>query len=81
MDLNEVKKPKKEKIYTTKEVADFMEISYITLYRLVKCGKIKALNIAPEGSKKEIWRFKAEDVQSYYDNLPHPINRLEGVHK
>lgn len=81
MDLNEVKKPEKEKLYSTQEVATFMGISYITLYRLVKCGKIKALNIAPKGSKKEIWRFRAEDVQSYYDNLPHPIDRLESVNK
>ena len=81
MDLNEVKKPEKEKIYSTQEVATFMGISYITLYRLVKCGKIKALNISPAGAKKEIWKFRPEDVQTYYDNLPHSIARLESVHK
>lgn len=81
MDLAEVKKPEMEKIYSTQEVADFMQISYITLYRLVKSGKIKAMNIASDGSKKEIWKFRAEDVQAYYDSISHPTQRLEGVHK
>ncbi len=65
MKLDEVKKPQ---LYNMHEVADFVGISYITLYRLVKDGKIKALNIAKTG-KRPIFAFKAEDVQTYLDSL------------
>lgn len=81
MDLLDVKKPETEKLYSTKEVAHFMEISYITLYRLVKDGKIKATNIARVGAKKEVWKFRAEDVQKYYDTLPNSTQGLESVDK
>lgn len=74
MDLNEVKKPKR---YTTQEVADFLGMSYMKVYRLVKSGKMKATNIAPEGSKKSIFLFKAEDVQAYYDHLPDSTPRIK----
>lgn len=66
MDLNEVKKPK---LYSTKEVADFVGVSYITIYRMVKDGRIKAVNVALKG--KPIYRFRGEDVQAYYDSLHH----------
>ena len=69
MDLNEVKKT--PKLYNMHEVADFIGISYITLYRLVKSGKIKAVNIAKTG-KKPIFGFKSEDVQAYYDSISNP---------
>jgi predicted site-specific integrase-resolvase len=65
MELHEVQKPE---MYKAKEVMAFMEISYITLYRLVKSGKLKATNVAKSG-KRPIYAFKAEDIQSYYDSL------------
>jgi excisionase family DNA binding protein len=67
MDLNEVKKG--PRLYTTKEVAAFIGISYITLYRLVKDGKIKAVNVAKSG-KRTVFAFTAQDVQLYYNSLP-----------
>ncbi len=50
------------------EVADFMGISYITLYRMVRDGRIEVLNTAKSG-KKPIYGFTAEAVQAYYDSI------------
>lgn len=69
MKLGDVQKRQGDDLYTTTEVADFMGISYITIYRLVKSGKLKAINIAMSG-KKPIWGFRAEDVQEYYAKYP-----------
>lgn len=71
MKLTEVKKTE---LSSTKEVADFMGISYITLYRLVKSGKIKAVNIAKSG-KRPIYAFHSEEVQKYYDSLHNTTER------
>ena len=77
MNLEQIIKPK---YYSFREVWLFMEISPATLYRAVKCGKIKAVNIAKSGTKP-IYGFRAEDVQEYYDSLPNTNQRLEEVHK
>lgn len=76
MDLRDVKK--KDKIYTMMEVAKFMGISYITLYRLVKGGKIKVVNVAKSG-KKPIFGFTAQDVQTYYNAIPGASNRPKRI--
>lgn len=80
MKLNEVKQHDNA-LYTTQEVADFMGVPYMQVYRLVKSGKIKAVNTAPDGSKKQIWKIRAEDVQAYYDSLSNPTDRSEGIHE
>ena len=68
MELNDVKKPD---LKTAKEVAGFMKITIYTLYRLVRNGKIKAINVAISGTKP-IYAFRAEDIQAYYDQLSNP---------
>lgn len=67
MNLNEVKKPIESKSNSLYEVADFMKISYITLYRMVKSGKINSVNRAKTGTKP-IYGITPEAVQAYYDN-------------
>lgn len=76
MNLSEVKKPQ---LYSMVEVAKQMEIGYATLYRMVKNGRIKALNIAKSGTKP-IFAFRAEDVQAYYDSLPHSDQQSKKIH-
>ncbi len=71
MKLDEVQK---SDLSSTKEVAAFMGISYMQLYRLVKCGKIKAVNIAKTG-KRVIFAFKPEDIQAYYDHIQDSTKR------
>ena len=63
------------------EVAEFMKISYMTLYRLVKDGKIKAVNVAKSGEKRPRYAFTPEAVQAYYDNLPDSSTRNQGEHQ
>lgn len=79
MDINEVKKPKKE-FYTLKEVSDFMGIPHHKVRRLVVNGKIKAVNLAISGNgKKPIYGIKPEEIQNYYDSIHNTINRVKGV--
>jgi len=77
MELSEVKKPKS---YSVKEVCGFMGISMPTLYRMIKDGKIKPINIAKSG-KKGLVAFRAEDIQAYYDSIPNSTKGLKSVHK
>jgi excisionase family DNA binding protein len=77
MELDDVKKPT---LYSAKETAKFMNIGYYTFYRLVRSGKIKAVNVAKTG-KRAIYAFRPEDIQDYYDNLPGPVDRPKDVNK
>lgn len=67
MKLSDIRKPKE--LSNMHETAEFMGISYMTLYRMVKGGKIGYVNIAKTGSK-EIFAFRPEDIQAYYDHIP-----------
>ena len=69
MELTEVHKTK---LYNLPEVADFMGVSYITLYRMVKDGKIRSVNIAKTGTKP-IYGVPADAVQDYYDTIEKSI--------
>lgn len=63
------------------EVAEFMGISYMTLYRLIKDGKIEAVNIAKSGEKRPRFAITPEAVQNYYDNLPDSSSGNQGEHQ
>lgn len=77
MELEQINKPK---YYSFREVWLFMEIGPATLYRMIKCGRIKVINLAKSGTKP-IYGFRAEDVQEYYDSLSPANKRLEEVNK
>lgn len=78
MDLKEVKK-KETNLYSTAQVAAFMGIPYMSVYRLFTNGMLKGVNTNP-GGKKPVWKFRAEDVQAYYDSLPDSPQRLKAKH-
>jgi excisionase family DNA binding protein len=65
MELDAIKKPN---ILSLNEAAKFIGVSYVTMYRLVKNGKIESLNVAKTGSKP-IFGFTPEMIQRYYDSL------------
>lgn len=77
MKLQDIKKPK---LYTMREAAAFMEISYPTIHRMVRDGRIQAVNTAKSGTRK-IWGISAEAIQLYYASLPNSGRRLETKHK
>lgn len=77
MELHEVKKPK---LYSLYEVADFMGLSYITLYRLVRSGKIKTINRSKSGTRP-IYGITPEALQEYYDQIPNTTKGSENINK
>ena len=44
-----------QKLYTIQEVAEMLKVSKKTIYRYIKCGKLKATKIGQ-------WRIKEEDL-------------------
>lgn len=73
MELSEVKKPIESKPSSLTDVANFMGISYLTLYRMVKSGKIVSVNRAKTGTKP-IYGITPEALQKYYDDqIPNTI--------
>ena len=51
-------------VYNMVGAAKKIGVSYLTLYRMVKSGKIRAVNIARTGTKP-IYALTAVDVESY----------------
>ena len=78
MDLKDLQKP--EKLYGMREASEAMGISYHTLFRMVRGGKIKARNVAKTGTKP-IYGFAAEDIQAYYDHIQDSIKQHTRVAK
>ena len=71
MELKDIQKPK---YYSSADAAKAMDISRHTLFRMIRNGKIKGINIAKSG-KRPIWGILAEDIQSYYDDIQNSIKR------
>lgn len=78
MNFQEVKKPTESKSLAA--VANFMGISYITLFRMVKSGKIKVTNRAKTGSKP-IYGITPEALQEYYDQVSNTTEGNKGINK
>lgn len=51
-------------VYNTLEAAKVIGVSYGTLFKMIKTGRIKAVNIARTG-KKPIYSLLAKDVKEY----------------
>ena len=63
-------------VYNMTGAAKKIGVSYNTLYRMVKGGKIKAVNVAHTGTKP-IFAITANDVEEYISNY----NSLQGSTK
>lgn len=48
-------------LLTIKEVADYLRMGLLTVYKLVKTGKIPAFKIGKQ------WRVKKEDLEKYIE--------------
>lgn len=60
--------------YNTSDAAKKIGVSYGTLFRMIKDGRIRAVNVARTG-KKPIYSLIAKDVEDYiakYNSLQNP---------
>jgi len=71
---------KKIKFLSSPQAAKFMEISYPTLHRMIKAGKIKPVNVGITG-KKRVWGFTPEIIQAYYDSLQNSDTKPKAVNQ
>lgn len=53
---------KEVQFYTIQEVADLLKVSYITVFRWVKAGKITAYKVGKQH------RIKQEDLDKFIEN-------------
>lgn len=60
------------------QVADFLQVSKFTVYRLIETGKITAFKVGCE------WRFKESEIDKYITaqtyKPPSPVN-LNGIYR
>lgn len=60
MLLNNVK-PMNDDFYTPYEVAEKLKVSYMTVYRWIRSGKLSAVKAGKQ------YRVKKEDLESFYN--------------
>lgn len=58
-----------EPLLTRKQAARILSVSVKHLEKLVKSGKIHAIDISLPDSKKKRWRFKMMEIKSFIDQL------------
>lgn len=51
----------KTELMTIKEAADFLKVNIMTVRRLIKSGKLKAINISAFDTRSN-WRIKKESL-------------------
>jgi len=50
---------KNEEVYSSKEVADKFKVTYLTVFRWIKSGKLKAFKVGKQ------YRIKQEDLDTF----------------
>ena len=48
-----------EKVYTVKEITEYLKLHKTTVFRMIKDGRLKAIKIGKE------YRFKETDIQEF----------------
>ena len=48
-----------DNLFTVKELADYLKVNPVTVYRMVRKGGIPAFKVGKE------WRFKGESIKSW----------------
>lgn len=51
----------KEQYYTIEEVAEMLKVAYLTVYRWIQAGKLKAVKAGKQ------YRIKKEDVDKFLE--------------
>ena len=54
---------------TMNDVAKLLVTTRTHILHLMREGRIKGINIMREGAKKNVWRFKAEDIKKLIDQV------------
>ena len=65
---------KRREILTSVQVAEYLKIDKVTLYRLVKTGQIPAFKIGRQ------WRFNAQDIENLTVRMNNSSAAKEEIH-
>lgn len=58
-----------DKFYTVQEAADYLKVHRTSIIRLIKNGKLKAVNIAPTGTKYKTWRIHDSSLIKFMNDM------------
>jgi len=53
---------KDDAVFSTKEVAEKFKVTYLTVFRWIKSGKLKAFKVGKQ------YRVKQEDLEAFIEN-------------
>jgi len=53
-----------DRVYKTREVANYLEVSNAIVQYRIRIGKLKARNVNPEGKKPQ-WRVRGGNIIEY----------------
>jgi phage pi2 protein 07 len=57
-----------EPLLTRKQAAGILAVSVKHLEKMVKLGKLHAIDVSLPDSKKKRWRFKMGEIKKFIDN-------------
>lgn len=55
---------KEEEVYTVEEAKDILKISRTQMYRMIKSGRLPAVNVG-NGSQRSDWRITRKDLDQF----------------
>ena len=55
-------------LFTPREAAERLRCSVNHIYRLIARAELRAVNIAPDGSRRPKTRIRSDDLARYVDN-------------
>lgn len=58
-----------ERLFTVRECAESLRVKPLTVYLLIKAGRLRAVRLIGRNQTARSIRIKAEDVQAYIDSL------------
>lgn len=55
-------------LYSTREAGEILGVTGMTVWRYVKAGRLRAVNLAEPGAARSKLRIRADDLQKFIDN-------------
>lgn len=55
-------------LYTTREAGEILGVTAMSVWRYVKAGRLRAVNLAGPDATRPKLRIRADDLQKFIDN-------------
>lgn len=55
-------------LYSTSRAGEILEVTGMTIRRMIASGELRVVDIAPEGSARPRYRVRSDDLAEYIDS-------------